>query len=232
MKKIKEILKPFFCIVFGALLLLCYFNNLNMNGGALAVGIIALVLAVYYITIGIITFTLGVRMGYTTRKVFDTISICAFPVFMFVVFLINLINNNKAFVGPTGWVVAILSMIAAIGAAIMLMVVALVNNRGVKKAGQLVGMVFLLALVLDIVFVRENGTPQTLGGIVVISFFVYFLYGEMLFESFVEKPRPAPAPRPVAPTPAPAPEVTAEPAPAPHVEAEPVEEIAPEAPQE
>ena len=49
MKKIKELVKPFIFIIFGALLFLYYFNGLSGEGAGLAISIIAIVLAAYFL---------------------------------------------------------------------------------------------------------------------------------------------------------------------------------------
>ena len=219
MKKISELLKPFSSIVLGTLILLYFLNNLSMGGGYLAVGIIALILAIYYITIGIINFTLSRRMPRNVKKVFDTISLGAFPTFLFVVFLIILIYQNGQF-GPAGWVLSIIYLVVSIGAALMLVLGSCIDNRGLRKASQLCGMIFALILVLDILF-KETGAAIPLGELDLVLAFIYIIYGQMLFLSFVEAPLPAkksapapdpaPTPEPVAPTPeSPAPEVEPE----------------------
>ena len=221
MKKISDLLKPFSSIVLGTLILLYFLNNLSMRGGLLAVGIIALILAVYYIAIGIVNFALGVRMPRSAKKVFDSISLAAFPVFAFVVFLVTLINMHSQF-GPAGWVLSIIYLVVSIGAALMLVLGTCIDNRGLRKASQLCGMIFALVLVLDILF-GETGAAVKLGELDLVLAFIYLIYGQMLFLSFVEAPKaeakPAPAPAPVAPTPVVEPE-PAEEAPAEEPKAE------------
>ena len=219
MKKISDLMKPFSSIVLGTLILLYFLNNLSMGGGLLAVGIIALILAVYYIVIGIVNFALGVRMPRGAKKVFDSISLAAFPVFAFVVFLVTLINMHSQF-GPAGWVLAIIYLVVSIGAALMLVLGTCIDNRGLRKASQLCGMIFALVLVLDILF-GETGAAVKLGELDLVLAFIYIIYGQMLFLSFVEAPKVEAKPAPEAPV-----------APAPVVEPEPEEEPAPEAPEE
>ena len=59
MKKIKELIKPYLCIIFGALFLLLLADYLDGSGVYLAFGIIGAIFAIAYIAIGIILVMKG-----------------------------------------------------------------------------------------------------------------------------------------------------------------------------
>ena len=128
MKKISEIIKPYLTLILGALLFLVYLNWLSYEGEALAIGIIAVIIAVYYLTVGILGVVVGDKLPVAAKKAFDIASICLFPVFMFVYWLIITINGADA-IRPTGWVIVILSMVSALAFAGLFVVSRLVPNK-------------------------------------------------------------------------------------------------------
>ena len=67
MKKISDLVKPYLSIIFGALLLLLYFNLLAVGGVYLAMGIIIFALAAFFLTIGILNVTLGEKLSKVIR---------------------------------------------------------------------------------------------------------------------------------------------------------------------
>ena len=108
MKKVTDFLRPNILIVFGALLLLFFLNYLQYTGGTLAIGIIAVIMSAYYLAIGILGIIIGDKLP---KKILDIISVVFFPVFMFVLFLIQTIQAAQIdnFMGPTAWIIAILT---------------------------------------------------------------------------------------------------------------------------
>ena len=181
MKRFAEFIKPFVSIILGALLFLYFLNWLSLKEGALAIGIIATVLAVYYLTVGILGVLLGEKMPNKLRKSFDIASIVSFPIFMFTYFLIMVIANVKA-MGPTGWVIAILSMVVSISLGCIYLVSKLVNNKLLTRFSYLFAVVFTLVLLVDIVF-DQIGNPIVLGNIDIIRVAIYAVYTYMLFIS-------------------------------------------------
>lgn len=181
MKRFAEFIKPFVFIILGALLFLYFLNWLSLKEGALAIGIIATVLAVYYLTVGILGVLLGEKMPNKLRKSFDIASIISFPIFMFTYFLIMVIANAKA-MGPTGWVIAILSMVVSISLGCIYLVSKLVNNKLLTRFSYLFAAVFTLVLLVDIVF-DQLGNPIVLGNIDIIRVAIYVTYTYMLFIS-------------------------------------------------
>ena len=181
MKRALDFLKPNILIIFGALLFLYFMNWLQGKEATLALGIIAVVLAVYYVAIGILGLVVGDKLP---RKVFDVVSVCLFAVFMFTYFLIALIQaaQIKNFMGPTAWVIAIISLVASLGLAAMYPVAKFVNNKGVVNLGFLFAAIFVLALLLNILF-NVRGDAIVLGNVNMILVGIYASFTFYLFSS-------------------------------------------------
>ena len=182
MKKVSEIIKPFSAIIFGALFFMLYFNYLAAQGAALAIGIVATIISVYYLVVGILTFVLGDKLSEGLRKVFDIISICAFPLFMFVTYLLMTIQAAD-FIGPAGWIIVIVSLAGSISAAIICALARAIDNAVLKRLGYLFASIFVLVLLTNLLF-NIDGTAVVLGNIVIVELVVYILFASMLFSSF------------------------------------------------
>ncbi len=198
MKKVTDFLRPNILIIFGALLFLFFLNNLSASPkdepATLAIGIIATILSVYYLAIGIVGLFLGDKLP---KKVFEVVSVCLFVVFMFTYFLIALINGAqiKNYMGPTAWIIAILSIIACLALAAMYPVARFVNNKVVLSLAYLFSAIFALVLLLNILF-NPRGNSTVLGNIDLI---LVAIYGVFLFYLFgtLGQPEEAPAPKKV-----------------------------------
>ena len=186
MKKIQELIKPVLMIIFGALILLFYMNFINSNypGGYIALGIIGVVFAAYYLTIGILNLLIGKKLG----KVFDILNIDLFAVLMFTQFLIITIYGADN-MGPTGWVIKILSMIAALTLAAFFVIFKLVNVPVVKRLTMLFAGIFALAMLLDILF-DDRGFGDILGNINMISLAIYAIFASILFSNVLKEDAP------------------------------------------
>ena len=181
MKKVADFLKPNILIVFGALLLLFFLNYLQYTGGTLAIGIIAIVMAAYYLAIGILSIIIGDKLP---KKILDIVSVCFFPVFMFVLFLIQTIQAAKIdnFMGPTAWIIAILSMIAALALPVIYLLSKLLNKGPLSRFAYLFAAIFVLALLLSVLF-NARGDSVVLGNIDMILVAIYASYSFFLFSS-------------------------------------------------
>lgn len=183
MKKISEIIKPFSAIIFGALFFLLYFNLLRADGEALAIGIIATIISAYYLAVGIVTFILGDKISGGLKKVFDIVSVSAFPLFVFIYSLLMVIDAAD-FIGPAGWIIMIVSLIGSILAcAFCALAIALSNNKVLVRLGYLFASVFVLVLLMQLLF-QVDGTPNVIGNIVIVELVVYILFASMLFSTF------------------------------------------------
>ena len=182
MKKIKELLKPFISIIFGALLFLFFFNYLGVGGPYLAIGIVAIVLSVYFLVVGILSVVLGDKLG-KAKGVLNLVGVATFPLFMGVIFLLSLIGNAKSesvYLGPNGWTIAILSIAAAFALGIILFIAYFVKSKGLHRVTFLFGAIFVLALLLDVLI--SEGFAVALGQIIVLQVVLYGAYIFMLFE--------------------------------------------------
>lgn len=185
MKKIQEVAKPFLSIVFGALLLLTYLNWLSLNGGALVIGIFALLISLYYLGAGITEAVAGDKLPLKAKKVFDIIDISLFSTFSFIYYLIFIINLSNQ-MGPTGWIVVLAALLLSLALAVFSIIADLVSNPVLKRLDVLFSALFMAALVLTLLF-DSVGNPITLGSIDVISLVIYALFGVMLLESLTHK---------------------------------------------
>ena len=178
MKKVQEIIKPYLLIIFGALLLLYYLNDLDDNGATFAVGLIGVIVSAIYLTIGILDVLIGSKLPQSLKKVFDITSISLFPLFEFSYYLIAIIKRNAAF-GPNGWIIAILSLVGSLIAAILLIVSNFTNNNMVKKLTTLFAMIFVLILIIDLLF-SIAGNSIVLGNLDVLQLVIFVTYTNVL----------------------------------------------------
>lgn len=179
MKKISSIGKPYFLVVFGVLLLLFYLNGLTNGGSLLALAIIGIIVAAYYIASGVLNIIFGDKFPENEKKLFGLIDISAFPVLMFVYYLITVINANSAF-GPTSWVIAIIGLAASIGFASLYIVNFFHKKDNLKKFSTIFAALFVLSLLLDVLF-DVFGNPVNIGGINIIVTVSYIIYSYVLF---------------------------------------------------
>lgn len=185
MKKIQVVAKPFLSIVFGALLLLTYLNWLSLDGGALVIGIFALLMSLYYLGAGITEAVAGDKLPQKAKKVFDIIDVSLFSAFASIYYLLYITNLSDQ-MGPTGWIVALAALLLSLALAIFSIIARLVSNPVLKRLDVLFSALFMAALVLTLLF-DSAGNPVTLGSIDVISLVIYALFGVMLLESLTNK---------------------------------------------
>ena len=182
MKKATDFLKPNILIIFGALLFLFFLNYLSGKEATLAIGIIATIVSVYYLVIGILGLFLGDKLP---KKVIEVVSVCVFAVFMFTYFLIALIEGAqiKNYMGPTAWIIAILSLVGSLALAGIYPAARFVNKKGLLSLAYLFSAIFALILLLNVLF-SPRGNSTVLGNIDLIlvaiySVFVIYLFGTL-----------------------------------------------------
>lgn len=185
MKKVTDFLKPNILIILGALIFLYFMNWLSYQGGGLAIGIIAVICAAYYLAVGILSIVIGNKFSPMVKKIFDVISIDLFAVFMFVYFLIITIEGAKidGYMGPTAWIIAILSMIAALALAVVYALARFLNKGVLLRFAYLFSAIFALVLLLNLLF-ANSGDAKNLGAIDVILTvidiaFVFYLFNSL-----------------------------------------------------
>jgi len=177
MKKLGEMLKPFYSIILGTLMLLFYMDLLQSSGAWLALGIVGMVFAAYYICVGIATVVTGDKLSAPTRGIIESLSVLLFPVFMFVFFLITAIGGAGS---PTDWVIVILGMVSSIGFTALYVLSVFGKNSSLMNLTRLFAFIFILALILFILLFIGNGT---LGGINIVQFAICVVYSVMLISA-------------------------------------------------
>ena len=177
MKKLRDILKPYLAVIFGATMFLIYLNLLMGGGVAIALGIIGITLASFYILYGIFGVLLATKLPEKAKDILDMIVIASFPAFMFLNFLFTLIDVAGV-AGPTAWVIALFSLAASIGFSVVFVISKFKDVAILKRLTYLFGMMFLLALLLNLLF-SSWGNPTSIDDIPVASLAMFVLYGIM-----------------------------------------------------
>ncbi len=182
MKKITDYLEQNILIIFGALLFIYYLNYLAYGGAALALGISAIIISAYYLTVGILLVLIGNKLSPKAKKMFNLLSVSLFAVFMFIKFLLLTINAASA-MGPTAWTIKILSMAASLALIVIYIVSKFSAESFAYRFAHLFSLIFVLVLLLDILF-DLGGNSKTLGDIDVLLVVIYGFYSFYLFASF------------------------------------------------
>lgn len=199
MKKVIDLVKPYILIILGALLFLYFMNWLSNEGAGLALGIIAIVLAVYYLAVGVLSIVVGNKFSPMIKTIIDVVAVAFFAVFMFVLFLLSTIEGAKIdnYMGPAAWVIAIVSMLGALALAGFYVLYRFMNQPLVARFTFLFSAVFALVLVLNILF-NGRGNPIALGDIDIILVAIYGAYLFYLFNA-LQEPAEEAQPEPVQP---------------------------------
>ncbi len=188
MNKIRNFIKPYVLLVFGALLFLFYLNWLSLDGILLAIGIIAVVVSGYYLAMGVLSVVLIEKLNPQLKQILNLVNISLFPLFIFIRILLITINFNGN-MNPTGWVIAILSMIASLALAIIYLLEKLTKNAEVKRFTFLSAVIFVVALLANILF-DATGTAVNLGNVNIVVVLTYVIYSFVLFNSFGKDEEP------------------------------------------
>ena len=185
MKKLTDFLKPNILIILGALLFLYYMNWLSNQGAGLAIGIVAVICAIYYIAIGVLEIIVGNKFSPQLKKIFELISVSLFAIFMFLFFLLSAVQGAKIenYMGPTAWIIAILSMVASLALVAIYAISKFVEKPIMVRFAMLFSAIFALALLLNVLF-NGRGNPVVLGNIDVILTVIYVVFLFYLFNSF------------------------------------------------
>lgn len=181
MKKLTDYLKTNILIILGALLLIKYLDFLSYKGLSFALGIIALVLATYYIIVGIAIAIRGSKFSAQTLKLCEMLSVSLFSLFIFLYFLFTTINTAKI-MGVSNWIINVLSMVVSLVFAFSYVAHKLANKSNLIRFISLFALLFILALLLDVI-IKAVGI---LGNIDILLVAIYLSYSFYLF-SFIEK---------------------------------------------
>ena len=115
------------------------------------------------------------------KKVFDILTVCLFPLLMFVIYLITTINGYRIF-GPTGWVIIVISMVSSLALALFAFVAQFAQSDEINKINRLFAIIFVLALLLNVLF-TQAGDSIVLGNLDIIVVVIYALYVDIMFAS-------------------------------------------------
>ena len=181
MKKFYEKVKPFFLVILGALILLTYLPCIRGEGSVLALGIISIVVAAFYVGYGIVVLLIGDKIPALVKKILDIVVVGLFPAFVFTGILMDTIGLYENYT-PTGWIIAILGMIAALGIVVVYAVVAFVKNNILSKLVSIFALTFVLALLMNVLF-DAIGLPVVLGNITIVVLVIYAVYTAILFSA-------------------------------------------------
>ena len=188
MKKVSELLKPYLEIIFGALLFLFHFNWLSFSGAYLALGIIAVVLSVYFVAVGVLSVALGDHFPKKVKNVLTVVGAATYALFLGTYFLLFLIQTVKAAneyewstpLGPNGWTIAIVSIAASYALGVLLILAFFLKKSALSRITMMFGAIFVLALLVDILI--NDGNPVVLGNIVVLQVILYATFVGILFQ--------------------------------------------------
>ena len=183
MKKIIDLIKPFLSIVFGALVILLFLNGISDGDTDTTRAVFALLVGAYCIAVGLIKFLMGKQLDAKLGRILDAISIAAYAGLFFVIvitYMIDYADDNimlgRPGYGTNGWIIAIYSLLAAGGFASVFLVATFVRNEILNRVSNLLGLLFLLALVLNVLFTVNRGDPIILGAISVLAVVVHALF--------------------------------------------------------
>ena len=181
MKKLTDFFKPNVLIIFGALLFIYFLNYLSYGGAGTALGIIAIVMAAYYLFVGIVSVLMNNKFTAQAQKLIEVISVSFFVLFMFVDYLLVTINVATA-MGPTAWTIKILSMIASLAFVAFYCFDKFMSKPLLSRLSYLFALIFVLSLLLDLLF-GVGGDSRALGDIDVLLVVIYGVYAYYLFNS-------------------------------------------------
>ena len=107
---------------------------------------------------------------------------------MFIYFLLTTINGAQinGLMGPTAWIVQILSMAAALGLAVVYTIARLVNIDALMRFAYLFSAIFALALLLNILF-DISGNSRLLGNVDILLVVIYVIFTFYLFSTLTNK---------------------------------------------
>lgn len=183
MEKIRNLIKPYLAVVFGVLFLLANLNYLT--GGratVVTVGVFALIFAIYYIAYGLVAALFSNKIPANVKKPLDVVVICLYPLFEFIISLIMIIENANM-IGPSGWIIIILTLISSIAFVVLYVMGNFVNGLKLDGIIYLLGFIFTVALVVSHIFYLD-GTPIIIGDVAIVDIAIVAIYISMMFASF------------------------------------------------
>ena len=168
-------------MAFGALLFIYFLNFLSYSGAVLGIGISAVVIAVFYLTIGVTFALTGDRISLKAQKVYRLLSVVMFAVFMFLNFVLTTTIWSGR-MGATAWTIKIVSIAVSLAFAIFYVVAQCTDEPMMQRLARLLSFAFVVSLVFDLLF-DVTGSGKTLGDIDVLLVVIYGVYTFYLFNS-------------------------------------------------
>ena len=170
MKKIIDVIKPFISIVFGALIILLYLNDISAGGVASARSVFAFLVGSYFIVVGLLGLICPLQIGERVLRLLNAIGVSVFASFFFMITVLNIADFNDMY-GVNGWIIADFQLSAAIGFAVLFLITLFVKNGVLCRICNLFGMLFLLALLLELLF-TPVGNPATINDFPIVKLVV------------------------------------------------------------
>lgn len=178
MKKVLDLVKQFVAIVFGALIILCYLNDLSVGGTATVRAVFAFLVGSYFILIGLLGMLCKEQIGEKALKIMNGAGMAAYASLFFLIVMLDVIDLNAGY-GVNGWVIADFALTVSIAFAVLYIIVLFVNNRVVIRLANLFGMLFLLAIVLYGIVFTPIGNRNTLANIALITLIIRVTYASI-----------------------------------------------------
>ena len=204
MKKALGIIKSNILIFIGALLFLSFLNYVAMGGAFLALGIIAILTALFFIVIGVLNLIIGDSLSRIAKKIFEIIAVCSFALVLFVGTVISLVNmiqivadpNSYTTFLPNGWFIMIVALLTSFALLGFYPVARLVKGAGIKKIGLIFACLFVMGAFLNVMF-DVQGNAITLGDIpfvyvTILVAFAFYLFGTLGEGEIEEEPKAIP----------------------------------------
>lgn len=171
-------------IVLGALLILFALSFIARGGEATVIGIFGLLCGIAYILGGVFVILNLTDKAIVLTK--DIIFIAAFPLFIFVYYLIRVIEAAN-FLSVTSWILAILLLLSSLSAITCGIITLVGNNDKIKKIANLSILLFIGIMVILLVFPLGGGAVATIGDLSLVQ--IFFIAGYFLItKPFVEIP--------------------------------------------
>ena len=175
MKKIKDFIKPYLLIIFGALFLLLYSNLLDGGTAEIVFGVFAIIFAVYYIVAGVIKIVATDKFEENIRNILDFFTYSLFPFFMLGYGIYTLIDQFD-FIAVTMIIIWFLIVISALLLIVFQAFAKLGNGCGNNKGAFLFSALFIISWALLVLF--ENTAMAlftlTIGFVIEVIFVTSF----------------------------------------------------------
>ena len=185
MKKFYRILTPIFPIILGALLLLLYVNNFAAGGGVnITFGIIGLLVAIFYLSAGIVPLLLGNKLPVALARVFEIGVVILYPALLFAGSLTLMIQNADN-LRVNAWIIEILSLVSCLGFVLLYCIAVGFRKSSLNPFVQIFGLTVILALVLDLIF-TSTGAVIAIGDLALVTLITYSCYVAILLPALLK----------------------------------------------